>query len=348
MARPGNGKDRTGKAPPARFAGTPADRLVRFWRTNDQRFDDLLDEVLDAGRQAVVEAAAGKLREEEVPDFLDEVEAIAETTSRTDAYGDTTIATLFWLSAEVEGDLTQPPPADVIERALDSTGLLEAVSDTRLLPAWLDPEALLYLEAADRRALLKRLLASVDEALRYVREEELVAVPQAAGPRRVAILGLIEEDAAALEADTGADPVGDPLRFGAGADEEPEIDPEEEERVGRAMAAFTGIVREADPRVLWCEPSGGLNDLLDRMAEDGPEDGGVLDELAAFIEVAGDEASDAVVQAEVRAVPGGLMVRAFGSDGRLLDERSFALAGEQVEPAIALLRRRCHGVTVAS
>ena len=32
----------------------------------------------------------------------------------------------------------------------------------------------------------------------------------------------------------------------------------------------------------------------------------------------------------------------------LLDERSFALAGEQVEPAIALLRRRCHGVTVAS
>ncbi|XKH39174.1 hypothetical protein ACIU1J_29350 [Azospirillum doebereinerae] len=157
------------------FTGTPADRLIRLWRSNDQRFGVLLDEVLDSGRQPVIEAAIAKLREDESYAFIDEVDAFSETLQRTDSYGDPSTVTLFWLAVEVEGDLTEAPPAEAIERALDSSGLLENAADTRLLPLWLDPEPLAYLEAADRRTLLHRLLASTDEAADFVRKQDLLA-----------------------------------------------------------------------------------------------------------------------------------------------------------------------------
>ncbi|WP_448207010.1 hypothetical protein [Azospirillum sp. sgz302134] len=344
MAKAGNGQDGTGKPAPSRFTGTPADRLVRFWRSNDQRFDELLDETLDSRRQAVLEAALNKLHEEERPEFLDEVETIAESVRRTDEQGDDMIATLFWLAVEATGDLTQPPPVDAIERALDSSGLLENAADTRLLPAWLDPEALVYLEAADRRALLQRMLTSNDEALRFAREEDLLAKP-GDGAQLVAIVGLIDEEAAEVENfDPNALP--DPLQFGAGFDdEEPEIDPVEEERIRAAIGSFTKAVRTADARIQRCEPAGGLNDLLDLIAEADWADEGELAELAAFIDVASDETDDAVVDAVVTHSPNGLFVRAFGTDGRLLDERAFALGGDQAGQAVALLQQRCRTVT---
>lgn len=344
MAKSGNGRNGTGKPAPSRFVGTPADRLVRLWRSNDERFDELLDETLDSRRQAVLEAALDKLHEEERPEFLDEVETIAESVRRTDAQGDETIATLFWLAVEVSGALTQPPAADVIERALDSSGLLmESASDSRLLPAWLDPEALVYLEAADRRALLQRMLTSNEEALRFVQDEELLADPEDTGVRLVGVVGLIEEDAALLDS-AEDDALPDPLQLGGAFDDEPELDPVEEERIRAAMASFTSAVRAADPRVRRCEPAGGLNDLLDLIAEADWADEGELAELASFIDVASDETSDAVVDAVVTATPNGLFVRVFGDDGRLLDERAFALEGEQTEQAFALLRQRCRSV----
>lgn len=353
MGKPGNGKDRTGGGPSKRseakkFEGTPADRLIRYWRSNDQRFDELLDEMLDARRQLVIEAAVDKLHEEEQPEFLDEVEAIAESVRRTDAHGDVTIATLFWLAVEVTGDLTRPPPVDVIERALDSSGLLETASDTRILPVWLDPEALMYLEAADRRTLLARMLESGDGALRFVQDEELVAVTdpdewRLDEPRLVAVVGLIEEDEDAV-ADLGGESFQDPLRLGDPLDQEPDLDPVEEERIRKALDDFTAAVRNADPRIRRCEPAGGLNDLLDLLADAEWTEEGDFDELAAFIDVASDEVEDAVVDVEVSETPQGLFVRAYGSDGRHLDERTFALGRDRVEQAIAMLRQRCRRV----
>ncbi|MBP2295961.1 hypothetical protein [Azospirillum rugosum] len=344
MAKSGNGRDGTGKPAPSRFTGTPADRLVRLWRSNDERFDELLDETLDSRRQAVLEAALGKLHEEERPEFLDEVETIAESVRRTDAQGDDVIATLFWLAVEVSGELTQPPSVDAIERALDSSGLLENASDTRLLPAWLDPEALVYLEAADRRALLQRMLTSNDEALRFAKDEELLADPADAGIRLVSVVGLVEEEASLID-DLDQEALPDPLQLIGGDDyEEPELDPVEEERIRQALASFTDAVRTADPRVRRCEPAGGLNDLLDLLAEADWADEGDLGELASFIDVASDETSDAVVDTVVTRTPQGLFVRAYGADGRLLDERAFALDGNQMDQAMALLRQRCRSV----
>ena len=345
MAKTGNGRNGAGKPASGTFAGTPADRLVRYWRNSDRRFDELLDETLDAGRQAVLEAALGKLHEEEQPEFLDEVETIAESVRRTDSQGDDMIATLFWLAVEVSGDLSQPPAVKAIEEALDSTGLLETAADTRLLPVWLEPEALVYLEAADRRTLLLRMLASTEEALRFVREGDLLADPADAGSRLVGVVGLIEEEAEAVET-AAEETVPDFLGLARiGEDGEPELDPAEETRIREALTRFTAAIQGADPRVQRCEPAGGLNDLLDLIAEADWTDGGELAELASFIDVASDETADAVVDATVTGTAHGLFVRAFGAHGNLLDERAFALQGDQAAQAVALLQQRCRTVT---
>lgn len=345
-------KDGTSGKDPARaggsFNGTPADRLIRLWRANDQRFGVLLDEVLDAGRQAVVEAAIGKLREDEAAAFIDEVDAFSETLQRTDSYGDPSTVTLFWLAVEVDGALDEPPPVEVIERGLDSSGLLENVADTRLLPLWLDPDPLAYLEAADRRTLLHRLLDSTDAAAAFVRQQDLLAPvnpdPDNSGPRFVAVVGLVEEsdDGGASSGET----LPDPLKLGLGYDDEPEIDPAEELRIKEAMAVFSDAVRAADPRVRRCEPIGGLTDLLDFTADEAWQADGDLDEVSDFLDIASNETADGVIDATVAETSAGLHVRAYDSDGRLLDDRLFALDGERAAGALALLRRRCRRVTL--
>ncbi len=343
-------KDGTNGKDPARaggsFAGTPADRLIRLWRANDQRFGLLLDEVLDAGRQAVVEAAIGKLREDEAHAFIDEVDAFSETLQRTDSYGDPSTVTLFWLAVEVEGALDEPPPVEVIERGLDASGLLENVADTRILPLWLDPDPLAYLEAADRRTLLHRLLNSTDEAADFVRRQDLLAPvqPPSPGPRFAAVVGLVEESD---DGSSSGETLPDPLKLGLDYDDEPEIDPAEELRIKEAMAAFSDAVRAADPRVRRCEPIGGLTDLLDFTADEAWQADSALDEVSDFLDIASNETVDGVIDASAAETPAGLHVRAYDSEGRLLDDRLFGLDGEQAAGAMALLKRRCRRVTAA-
>ncbi|MBP2306854.1 hypothetical protein [Azospirillum melinis] len=326
------------------FSGTPADRLVRLWRNNDERFGALLDEVLDGNRQGVIEAAVGKLREEESYDFMDEVEAFSETAQSTDEQGDPTLSTLFWLALEVDGRLDEPPSVDTIERALDSAGLLEKASDMRLLPLWLDPEPLSYLEAADRRTLLRRLIDSTEAAEAFVREQDLVAAPDDAGIRLVGVVGLVIEEDAEQEGEA----MPDPLNLGfAGEGQEMEIDPIEQERIRQSMAAFAEAVGAADPRVKRCEPVGGLNDLLDFTAEGvWPDDvDASFDEVNDFLDIAGNETGDGVLDVTVSEGPDGLHLRAYNSDGVLLDERSFDLSGDRADEALALIKRRCRRVS---
>ncbi|MBK1842609.1 hypothetical protein JHL17_34970 [Azospirillum sp. YIM B02556] len=326
------------------FSGTPADRLVRLWRNNDERFGALLDEVLDGNRQGVIEAAVGKLREEESYDFMDEVEAFSETAQSTDEQGDPTLSTLFWVALEVEGRLDQPPSTDAIERALDSAGLLEKAADMRLLPLWLDPEPLSYLEAADRRTLLRRLIESPEAAETFVREQDLVAAPDDGGLRLVGVVGLVIEE----DAEQNGEAMPDPLNLGfAGEGQELEIDPIEQERIRQSMVAFAEAVASADPRVKRCEPVGGLNDLLDFTAEGvWPDDVDAnFDEVNDFLDIAGNETGDGILDVTVSGTPTGMQVLAYNSDGVLLDERIFDLTGERAEEAVALIKRRCRRVT---
>ncbi|XKH39175.1 hypothetical protein ACIU1J_29355 [Azospirillum doebereinerae] len=96
-----------------------------------------------------------------------------------------------------------------------------------------------------------------------------------------------------------------------------------------------------------CEPIGGLTDLLDFTADEAWQADGELDEVADFLDIASNETADGVIDATVADTVAGLHVRAYDSEGRLLDDRLFTLEGEQAAGALALLKRRCRKVTGA-
>ncbi|MGQ9365245.1 hypothetical protein [Azospirillum sp. ST 5-10] len=320
-------------APREPFTGTPADRLIRLWRGDDERFDQLLDEILDAGRQAVVDAAAAKLREDERLAFLDDVETLAEIVDRVDENGRRVTSSLYWFVAEVDGDLAVPPPAEAIADAVDDAELFEGEERLRVVPVWLSPEELSYMEAVDRRALLKRVVAAFDGVGRFAAEQELLADGSDEGGM-LAVVGLLDEphDDAFARSDE---------------DWEEELSPEGQERILTAVAEISSAVAAADSRIRRCRPVGGLTDLLEFVAEGAWDDDAMLDELGQFLEVAADETSDGLLDARVRYVEDGLEVLLTDGGGRMLDQASFDMSDEQLPQAIDLLKRRCRTVEPA-
>ncbi|WP_431860373.1 hypothetical protein [Azospirillum sp.] len=315
-----------------RFQGTLADRLARLWRAEDPRFDELLDEVLDGGRQAVIEAALGKLREGEHMPFMDDVETLAEIVERTGEDGERLSTSLYWFVAEVDGDAHTPPPAAQIEEAFASVDLLKPGEQVRLLPVWLDPEQLSYLEATDRRALLRRMLASFDAAVRFAADQEVTAETDE-GPRLLALVGLFDE-----VVEDGAED----------EDWDDEESSEEVERIGAAVDTFSASVTRADSRIVRCRPVGGLTDLLEFVAEEPWDEAADLEDLERFIDVALAEVSDGLLDAEVRWTPGALEVGLSGSDGRWVDSATFEVPETQLPAAIDTLKRLCRSVRPAN
>ncbi|HYG90175.1 MAG TPA: hypothetical protein VD978_28415 [Azospirillum sp.] len=314
-----------------RFEGTLADRLARFWRAEDPRFDELLDEVLDSGRQAVIEATLSKLHEGEHMPFMDDVETLAEIVERVGEDGERVSTSLYWFVAEVDGDAHTPPPALAIEEAFTSVDLLKPEEHVRLLPVWFDPEQLSYLEATDRRALLRRMLVSFDDAVRFAVDQEVTAETDE-GPRLLAFVGLFDEVLREAAEDEDWD------------DEENE---EEVERIGAAVEDFSAAVTRADSRISRCRPVGGLTDLLEFVAEEPWEEGADLEDLQRFIDVARAEVSDGLLDAEVRWTPGSLDVSLTGSDGRWVDSATFDVPETLLPAAIDALKRLCRSVRPA-
>ncbi|WP_051340685.1 hypothetical protein [Azospirillum halopraeferens] len=321
-------------APREPFTGTPADRLVRLWRADDERFEPLLDEVLNAGRQAVIDAAASKLREDERLAFLDDVETLAEIIDRVDEQGRRVTSSLYWFIAEVDGALAPPPPAEAIAAAVEESELFEGEERLRVAPLWLSPEELSYMEAVDRRALLQRVVASFGEAGRFAAEQELLADGSDEGGL-IAVVGLLDEPHEDALARTDEDW------------EDEELSAEEEERILSAVAAISDSVVALDSRVRRFRPVGGLTDLLEFVSEGAWDEEAMLDELGQFLDVASDETSDGVLDARVRYVADGLEVLLTAADGRMLDQASFELTDEQLPLAVDLLRRRCRAVEPA-
>ena len=315
-----------------RFQGTVADRLARLWRAEDPRFDELLDEVLDGGRQAVLEAALGKLREGEHMPFMDDVETLAEIVERIGEDGERLSTSLYWFVAEVDGDAHAPPPAAQIEEAFSSVDLLKPGERVRLLPVWLDPEQLSYLEATDRRALLRRMLASFDAAARFAADQEITAETDE-GPRLLALVGLFDE-----VVEDGAED----------EDWDDEENSEEVERIGAAVDTFSASVARADSRIVRCRPVGGLTDLLEFVAEEPWDEAADLEDLERFIDVALAEVSDGLLDAEVRWTPGALEVGLSGSDGRWVDSATFEVPETQLPAAIDTLKKLCRSVRPAN
>lgn len=328
---------------------TPAGRLASYWRTNDQRFDDLLDGLLNAGQSGVIDEVTSLLGSEESTEFLLEVEAFAESVVREDTQGDRMVSSLFWLAVELNGNPDGEPPVSAIEEALERSGLLETASDCRILPAWIDPEPLTYLDVTDRRRLLNQMMVSTDAALAFIRAQELeLAGDDEEGdePRQVALLGLLEEQE---DPDSGDDTLEDPLRLSVPGEADEDgwgLDQESRERGARAMEAFLGAMEGADPRIRRIIPAGGIDDLLELLFGGGWDEGSALGEILDFLEVARDETEDGVIDADVVFSEGEIGVALRAASGQALDERVFDIAADEGPELLELLRMRCRRVDV--
>ncbi|HEY0838460.1 MAG TPA: hypothetical protein VGE72_31420 [Azospirillum sp.] len=336
MGRRDDDMDESAKTPRDRFTGTPADRLVRLWRAEDPRFDELLDELLDNGRQAVIDVAVQKLRDDEQMTFMDDVESLSEMVDRVDDAGERTATSLYWFVAEVTDEAESVPPVHLLEEAFTGAGLLAEGEKLRLLPVWLDPEPLSYLDPSDRRALLRRILASFDGAADYLEDQELTADP-ADGAGLLAFVGLFDQR---LPDEREGDEPEDAV------DEEAEA--AEDARLLAALDVFSAAVADAYGPISRCRPVGGLTDLLDFVAEEPWDDTAVLGDLGRFVDVASAEVEDGVIDAAVSWTPGVLEVGLSAADGRWLDSATFEVSEEQLTPAMEVLKRRCRTVRPAA
>jgi len=329
--------DDSAKTPRERFTGTPADRLVRLWRAEDPRFDELLDELLDNGRQAVIDVAVQKLRDDEQMAFMDDVESLSEMVDRVNDAGERTSASLYWFVAEVTDEAESAPPVHLLEQAFAGAELLAEGETLRLLPVWLDPEPLSYLDPSDRRALLRRIIASFEDAADHMEDQELTADP-ADGAGLLAFVGLFEQRLPDRDGEEGT--------AEDAYDEEAEA--AEDARLLAALDVFSAAVAEVYAPITRCRSVGGLTDLLDFVAEEPWDDTAVLGDLGRFVDVASAEVEDGVVDAAVSWTPGMLEVGLSAADGRWLDSATFAVEEEQLTPAMEVLKRRCRTVRPAA
>jgi hypothetical protein len=366
----------TGRAARQRpqYVGSPADRLIGLWRKEDPRFEDVADDVLDAGRRGVLEVALRRLDPMEVGQFAEDLLILAQERVRPGDGPELVATALYVMAVEVESRPDGPPPVAALTAAMLSDGLVECLADTgvrdfRLLPVWLAPPALVALDPFARRALLNRLMGSEDEALRYVTEAGLIPDTGFTGGM-LAVVGTVEQilDAADDDAaddddddDQGEDEGDDDDEGGEAEPADEDGDQQDEAVLARldaleaqAASRFEAMIQDlsrtitaVEPLVRRCEPVGGLEELRDflRDIEDaGPDE---LDELSDFLAVAVDETADGALVAEVAEAPEGLHVRLFDTAGTLLDERAFILPEPQRDDARALLDERCRTVRQA-
>ncbi|MBR0667017.1 hypothetical protein GXW71_21835 [Roseomonas hellenica] len=154
LARPG--------AAPRRGSGSAADRLVRAFAEDSADFDDQALELIEAGRDGVLEVATRKLRErfgdEAAEDFAATLLALAEGAEM----GPAGWAELMALPVALPPGA--PPDAVSLGASLIASGVLAEALELRFLPEWRTPQALAALPPTALRRVLVDLLAGREPA----------------------------------------------------------------------------------------------------------------------------------------------------------------------------------------
>lgn len=302
---------------PEKGAGTPADRLVRLFASEDgAAFEACAEALIAQGRDGVLEQAVRKVAqrhgEEAAVDLSLELLALAEAAP----VGPSGWAGLVSLPVALPPDAL-PDPAALAESFLACGALPEAVS-LHLLPQWRAPEAIAALTPVEARQTLLALLAG----------EAPAALPPAA-PEALAqvgfgvLLGLqldwdvplweeIAEAGLPEPADEGAPPTPADAALAEAFDR----------WRGMAFQAFGGCVPLA--LVPLSETGAEIADFL----EEAGEQGSVLREIQDFVAVARQEALEEEVVCLPREEEGQLHLTLYTRSGRLLDE--IALEAERL------------------
>ncbi|MDB5369369.1 MAG: hypothetical protein JWP20_927 [Roseomonas sp.] len=150
-------------SPPAKAAGSPADRLVRAFIDDDSaEFEPLANTLLASGRQGVLDAALRKLREryedEAAQDFTLDLMVLAEGAQ----IGPAGWAELVALPVALPPD-SLPDPAGLAASLL-AAGAFPDTLDIRFLPQWRSPEALAKLPPCTIRRVLVDLVGGREPA----------------------------------------------------------------------------------------------------------------------------------------------------------------------------------------
>jgi len=304
--------------------GPLADRLLdAFADEGSAEFDDLVHDLLAAGRSNVldlaVRKAADRLGHEAVEDLLGELLVVAEGAEM----GPSGWAELVALPVAL-------PASNVPDAAALRDGLLEAYAlpatvDVRFLPGWRSPETLDGLDpAAVRRVLIDMVAGAEPNDLPPADADDL------ARKGFGFLLGLQVDWSIPLWDEVAAN--GPPL--------EPEEDEETPEDAAQAAAfdrwrsaAFEAAGCVVMDLVPLSEVAGEIDDFL---ADAGQQVDG-LEEIRAFVAAARREAPDEAVVCRPEIIADGLELSLYTQSGRFLSSMAVSANKLPVKPEEILL-----------
>ncbi|CAH2605669.1 conserved protein of unknown function (plasmid) [Rhodovastum atsumiense] len=285
--------------------GSLADRLLDAFADEDSsEFDDLVHDLLAAGRSNVLDLAVRKtgdrLGEEAAEDLLGELLAVAEGAEM----GPSGWAELVALPVALPA--SNVPDAAALRDSLLEAGVLPATDDVRFLPGWRSPEALDSLDpAAVRRVLIDMVAGAEPNDLPPADADKL------AGMGFGFLLG--------LQVDWSI-PLWDEVAVN-GPPQEPEEDEATPEDAAQAAAfdRWRSAVFDAAGCVVLdlvrlSEVPGEITDFL---ADAGQQVGG-LEEIRAFVAAARREAPDEEVVCRPEIIADGLELSLYTQGGRFL------------------------------
>jgi hypothetical protein len=297
--------------------GTPADRLVRAWLDGgDDAFADLAEELIAGGRDGVLAAAVRKLagRHEDgaVAEFIEALAELAEAAEGGDTFG---YAELVLLPVLSEG---RPPDPAPIAAGLVGSGAFPPEAEAAFADGWRSAEAIGALSPCG----LRRVLADVATGREPADLPPLPPGGMADGGVAV-LVGCLAFRSGRPGEDTDAAP--GPAADGDGGD-----------RPGsRRHGAFDRWRASLDPDAMrgvvvlpCCRPSALADEVRAFLLEAVEGLDPTLEEAVGFVEAARVEAGDAEEPvARLAAREGGVALAVLTRSGRVLDSRTFDLAG---------------------
>jgi hypothetical protein len=298
----------------ARITGSPADRLLRaFGEGGGAEFDDLVLELLDSGREGVLDVARRKVAErfgdEAAEDFAASLLALAEGAE---------LGPSGWVSLVALPVALQPgplPDAAALGASMTGAGLLEEALEVRFLPEWRAPERLAALSPVS----LRRVLTDMVEG-RAPADMPPATEASLRGQDFALILGLqIDWDIPVWEevAMNGLPAAPEEPPEG----EEPEMSPEEHARTELFDRWRSGVFESSGG----CVPlalvaaSEASAEIADFLAEAGDRSEGI-EEIRNFVAVARDEARGEEIVCWPQVEDETLRLALYTEGGSFLDE----------------------------
>jgi hypothetical protein len=293
-----------GKAP-----GPPADRLLdAFGEEDSGEFDDLVQELMAAGRTDVLDLAVRKLGEREGDEASDELNWVLLVAAEGAPIGPSGWAELVALAVALPaGDL---PDGEDLGQGLIESGALADSEELRLLPGWRSPDALAELSfGAVRRVLLDLVDGKPPRDLPPGDTDELVR-------RGFGVLLGLRVD--------WAIPIWEEIAAAGGLPEEPDEAAAETPEAARRAAQFDRWRGRVFEEGQGCVPldvvafSQVANEIADFLAEAGEQMGG-LEEIREFVAACRREAGGHEVVCHPRILADALELSVYTEAGQLLD-----------------------------